>query len=174
MNFSLSKSIEILERTPDVLITLLQNVSSDWTSVNESGETWSVYDVIGHLIHGERTDWVPRMDIILSDKEDKTFEPFDRFAQFEESKGKSLALLLDEFKNLRQKNLAHLSSKQLTDKDFEKKGIHPAFGEITLLQLLATWTAHDLNHIAQITRVMARQYKTEVGPWVEYLKILQP
>lgn len=174
MNFSLSKSIEILERTPDVLITLLQNVSTDWTSVNEGGETWSVYDIIGHLIHGEKTDWVPRMDIILSDKQDKTFEPFDRFAQFEESKGKSLAQLLDEFKNLRQKNIAHLRSKQLTDKDFEKKGIHPAFGEVTLMQLLATWTVHDLNHIAQITRVMARQYKTDVGPWVEYLKILQP
>jgi len=173
MNFSLSKSIEILERTPDVLITMLQNISPDWTSNNEGGETWSAYDIIGHLIHGEKTDWIPRMEIILSDKQDKKFELFDRFAQFEQSKGKSLIQLLDEFKSLRQKNIELLCSKKLTDKDLAEIGIHPAFGEITLCQLLSTWTVHDLNHIAQISRVMAKQYKTDVGPWVEYLRILQ-
>lgn len=152
---------------------MLQNVSTDWTSNNEGGETWSAYDIIGHLIHAEKTDWIPRMEIILSSKPDKKFEPFDRLAQFEESKGKSLTQLLDEFKNLRQTNIGFLRSKKLTDKDFKEIGIHPAFGEITLSQLLATWTVHDLNHIAQISRVMAKHYKTDVGPWVEYLRILQ-
>ena len=174
MNFNLARSIEILERTPDVLIAMLQNVSGDWTSNNEGKETWSAYDIVGHLIHGEKTDWIPRMEIILSGQVVKTFEPFDRSAQFHESKGKSLTELLDEFKRLRQRNIEHLRSKKLTDKSIEEKGIHPAFGEVTLSQLLSTWTVHDLNHIAQISRVMARQYKAEVGPWIEYLKILQP
>jgi uncharacterized damage-inducible protein DinB len=173
MGFNLSKSLEILERTPDVLITMLQSISTDWTSNNEGGETWSVYDIVGHLIEGEKTDWIPRMEIILSDKLEKTFEPFDRFAQFEGSKEKSLTQLLDEFKRLRKKNIDHLLSKKLTEQNIEEKGIHPAFGEITLSQLLSTWTVHDLNHIAQISRVMAKQYKANVGPWVEYLKILQ-
>ena len=122
MNFNISKSIEILDRTPDVLIAMLQNVSADWTSTNEGGETWSVYDIIGHLIQGEKTDWIPRMEIILSDKSDKTFEPFDRFAQLEESKGGTLTQRLDEFKKLRKKNIEHLRSKELTDKSGEAKG----------------------------------------------------
>ena len=173
MNFTLEKSLEILERTPKVLITMLQDISDDWTSANEGGETWSVYDILGHLIHGEKTDWVPRADIILSETTDKAFKPFDRFAQFEDSKGKSLNQLLDEFKILREHNVEHLRSKKLTDKNLEEKGIHPAFGEVTLSQLLSTWVAHDLNHIAQISRVMAKQYLTEVGPWTAYLKIMQ-
>ncbi len=173
MNFSLSKSIEILERTPAVLIALLQNLSPDWTSNNEGGETWSTYDIIGHLIHGEKTDWIPRMEVILSDNPDKKFKPFDRFAQFEESKGKSLSQLLIEFKDLRKKNIEILRSKRITAKDLKRIGIHPAFGKTTLAQLLSTWTVHDLNHIAQISRVMAKHYKTDVGPWVEYLRILQ-
>lgn len=173
MNFTIEKSIEILERTPNVLNTMLQNISTDWTLNNEGGETWSVHDIIGHLIHGEKTDWIPRAEIILSEKPDKTFEPFDRFAQFEESRGKSLTQLLDEFKILRKKNIELLRSKKLTDKNLEEKGIHPAFGEVTLSQLLSTWVVHDLNHIAQISRVMAKQYKSEVGSWVEYLRILQ-
>jgi hypothetical protein len=173
MNFTLAKSIEILDRTPDVLIVLLQNISPDWTSISEEPGTWTVYDIVGHLIHGEKTDWIPRMEIILSAKPDKTFEPFDRFAQAKKSKGKSLADLLEEFKWLRKKNIDQLLSKKLTNENMEAKGIHPAFGEITLAQLISTWTVHDLNHIAQICRVMARQYKADVGPWVEYLKILQ-
>ena len=173
MNFSLSKSIEILERTPEVLTVILQNLSNEWTSNNEGGETWSVYDIVGHLIHGELTDWTPRMEIILSEKTDKTFTPFDRFAQFEKSKGKTLIYLLDEFKSLRLENINLLKSKELTNRDLERTGVHPAFGEITLSQLLSTWTVHDLNHIAQISRVMAKQYKAEVGPWAAYLRILQ-
>jgi uncharacterized damage-inducible protein DinB len=173
MNFTIEKSIEILERTPNVLNTMLQNISADWTSNNEGGETWSVYDIIGHLIHGEKTDWIPRTAIILSEKPDRTFEPFDRFSQFEESEGKSLTKLLDEFKILRKKNIKYLRSKKITGKKLEEKGIHPAFGEVTLSQLLSTWVVHDLNHIAQISRVMAKQYKAAVGPWIEYLRILQ-
>ncbi len=156
MSFSIEKSIEILERTPDVLETMLENVSADWTENNEGGETWSVFDVVGHLIHGEKTDWVARMEIILSDGEDKKFKPFDRFAQFEESKGKTLEQLLDEFKSLRQKNVDILRSKKLTVENLAETGIHPAFGEVTLAQLLATWTVHDLDHISQISRVMAK------------------
>ncbi len=173
MEFSLSKSIEILERTPDILAAMLQNISTDWTSNNEGGETWSVYDVVGHLIEGEKTDWIPRMDIVLSGKADKTFEPFDRFAQFGENKGLPLAALLEEFKKLRHQNLIYLRSKNLTESQCEQTGIHPAFGEVSLSQLLATWTVHDLNHIAQISRVMAKQYKEAVGPWMEYLRVLQ-
>lgn len=172
MSFTIEKSLEILEHTPDVLNTLLKNISPDWTSNNEGGETWSVYNIIGHLIHGEKTDWIPRAEIILSEKSDKRFEPFDRFAQFKDSEGKSLTQLLDEFKILRKKNIEHLRSKNITEKNLEEKGIHPAFGEVTLSQLLSTWVVHDLNHIAQISRVMAKQYKAEVGPWIEYLRIL--
>jgi len=173
MNFTVEKSIEILAGTPNVLNTMLQNISAEWTSANEGGETWSVYDVIGHLIHGEKTDWIPRAAIILSEKPDRTFKPFDRFAQFEESEGKSLKQLLDEFTILRKKNIEQLLSKKLTVKNLEEKGIHPVFGEVTLSQLLSAWVVHDLNHIAQISRVMAKQYKAAVGPWIAYLRILQ-
>lgn len=173
MNFSLTKSIEILERTPDVLTVMTKNLSPEWTNNNEGGETWNVYDIVGHLIHGELTDWIPRMEIILSDNPVKTFLPFDRFAQFGNSSGKTLDQLLAEFRELRAANINTLKSKQLTDQDLELKGTHPAFGTVTLLQLLATWTVHDLNHIGQISRVMAKQYIGEVGPWAEYLKILK-
>jgi uncharacterized damage-inducible protein DinB len=173
MNFTVKRSLEILERTPKVLITMLQNISEEWTSPNEGDDTWSVYDIIGHLIHGEKTDWMPRAEIILSQDRDKAFTPFDRFAQFENSKGKPLNELLEEFKILRESNVEQLRSKKLTDRDLEKKGIHPAFGEVTLSQLLSAWVVHDLNHIAQILRVMAQQYKAAVGPWTEYLRILQ-
>jgi len=138
MNFTIEKSIEILERTPAVLEAMLKNVSAEWTEKSEGGETWSAFDVLGHLVHGEKTDWIPRMEIILSLAPDKTFEPFDRFAQFEESKGKTLPQLLDEFKKLRKKNIGVLHSKKITSKNLEEKAFHPAFGEVTLAQLLAT------------------------------------
>jgi hypothetical protein len=172
MNFDLSKSIEILERSPQVLATLLNGLSNEWIQNNEGGDSWSPYDVMGHLIHGEKTDWMVRTEIILSDKSDKTFALFDRFAQFEESKGKTLSGLLSEFCDLRNQNLIALKSKQITSEDLKKTGMHPAFGSVTLEQLLATWVAHDLGHIAQISRVMAKQYKEEVGPWRAYLPIL--
>lgn len=172
MPFDLSRSLEILEKTPTVIEKLLDGLSDEWTTTNEGPNTWSPYDVVGHLIHGEKTDWIPRMEIILSAKTDKSFEPFDRFAQFEESKGKTLRQLLDEFNLLRATNVRRLRSMDITGHTLEQTGIHPAFGSVTLQQLLSTWVVHDLNHIAQIVRVMAHQYKAEVGPWREYLRIV--
>ncbi len=147
-------------------------MSDDWTSQNEGEATWSAYDVVGHLIHGEKTDWLPRTKIILRQGGSTRFVPFDRFAQFENSKGKSLDQLLSEFKTLRKSNIADLKSLNIEDKDLELTGIHPEFGKVTLRQLLATWVTHDLGHIVQVSRVMAKLYKTEAGPWVKYLKVL--
>ncbi len=172
MNFKLVSAIEVLERTPVVVDEMLKNLSPDWVMNNEGPDTWSPYDVVGHLIHGEKTDWVPRIEIILSDIGDKKFEPFDRFAQFNESKGKSLQQLLDEFKELRKNGLEIVKSKELKEQDLDKKGIHPEFGLVTLRQLLSTWVVHDLGHIVQIARVMAKQYKAETGPWRAYISIL--
>lgn len=172
MKFNLHQSYEILERTPAVLRTLLSGLSDDWIMNNEGPETFSPYDVVGHLIHGEKTDWRDRTIMILEHGTEKTFVPFDRFAQFEASKGKSLATLLDEFEKLRRDSLAWLSSLNLTEDDFDKKGTHPALGQVTLRQLLSTWVIHDLTHIAQITRVMAKQYKSDIGPWIEYFRIM--
>ncbi|MCI0449681.1 MAG: DinB family protein [Chlorobi bacterium] len=172
MKFSIEKSVEILERTPRVLEELLNDLSDEWITSNEGADSWSPYDIMGHLIHGEKTDWITRMQIILSGREDKSFEPFDRFAQFKNSKGKSIKLLLDEFKQLRKKNIETLNSANITSDQLNLTGIHPEFGEVTLEQLIATWVVHDLSHIVQISRVMAMQYKDEVGPWIEYLPIL--
>ena len=173
MNFTIAAAIEILEQTPGTLTHMLQNLSASWTTNNEGGDTWSVYDVIGHLAHGERTDWMTRAELILSDNTDKTFKTFDRFAQFKASEGKSLQQLLDEFTILRTANIKNLRSKNLIEKDLHKTGTHPVFGEVTLSQLLSTWTVHDLDHISQISRVMAKQYKEAVGPWIDYLKIVR-
>ncbi|MBX7046552.1 MAG: DinB family protein [Ignavibacteria bacterium] len=173
MDFSLEKSMEILERTPNVIKELLDGLSGDWTMQNEGGDTWTPYDVLGHLIHGELADWIGRTDIILSDGPDKNFKPFDRFAQFEESKGKTLKDLIGEFMILRIMNLQKLKERNITENDLNKTGIHPVFGEVTLKQLLSTWAVHDLNHLAQIARTMAYQYKDEVGPWREYLRIVK-
>ena len=172
MQFSIEGTIEILARTPQVLDVLLRNISDDWAMNNEGPDTFSPYDVVGHLVHGERTDWVARMEVILSDGENKTFTPYDRFAQYEESKGKTLNQLLDEFKTIRAENIEILRSKNINEKDFTRTGIHPSFGEVQLSQLISTWAVHDLTHIAQITRVMGKQYKSEMGPWPEYFRIL--
>jgi hypothetical protein len=171
MEFRIDESLKILERTPLVLETLLTDLKEEWTSNNEGEDTWSPYDVVGHLIHGEKTDWVPRMKIILGEGNHKKFTPYDRFAQFEESKGKTLAQLLREFKTLRRKNLKILKGQIINEKMLKSKGIHPEFGEVTLQQLLATWVVHDLGHLCQITRVMAKQYKEEIGPWVKYFSL---
>lgn len=172
MKFSLNKSIEILERTPKVLTEMLAGLSGEWIFSNEGGETWSPFDVLGHLIHGERTDWITRTRTILEHGTTLPFRPFDRFAQFEESKGKSLDFLLEEFARLRAENLRMLKNIPTGEDTLDKKGIHPAFGEVTLRQLLATWTVHDLTHIVQISRTLARQYESEVGPWKVYLGVL--
>ncbi|ASK30675.1 hypothetical protein CEY12_11365 [Chryseobacterium sp. T16E-39] len=171
MPFNLNKAVEILERTPNVLTLMLDGLSDEWIYNNEGEETWSPFDVIGHLIHGEKTDWLVRTELILSN-EDKKFPEFDRFAQFEESKGKTLSQMLQEFQNLRKNNLAALQDKKITIEDLNKTGVHPTFGNVTLKHHLSTWVAHDLGHIAQISRVMAKQYKEEVGPWRAFLPIL--
>jgi uncharacterized damage-inducible protein DinB len=171
MDFSIEKSVPILRNTPSVLRSLTKDLPDEWLQNNEGGDTWSVYDIVGHLLHGERTDWIPRLEKVLSTN-DKHFVPFDRFAQFTESKGRSLATLLDEFEEARNRNIAILLHKNISPELYNEEGIHPAFGKVTLSQLLATWTAHDLGHIAQATRVMARQYKEAVGPWTEYLRIM--
>lgn len=173
MEFSMERAIEILKSTPDVLFAMMGTVSVDWTNKNEGGDTWSAYDVVGHLIHGERTDWIPRVEIILSNETKKSFKSFDRFAQFKDSEGKTLFQLLEEFKALRNVNVKALTSKGIKKEELRLKGKHPALGEVTLSQLIATWVVHDLDHIAQISRIMAKQYNEEVGPWVEYLRVLK-
>jgi len=173
MKFILSEAIKILSRTPDVLFTLLKDLDDDWIFNNEGPQTWSPFDVVGHLIHGEKTDWMVRVKIIMSDNTDKSFYPFDRFAQFEESKGKTLDELLNQFKDLRRKNLEILMALSISDQDLEKTGIHPEFGTVSLKQLLATWVVHDLSHIGQVSRVMCKNYQEAVGPWSKYLKVFQ-
>jgi hypothetical protein len=172
MNFDLAAGIPILERTPRVLRSMLEGVSAEWIDATEGPDTWSPYVIVGHLIHGERTDWIPRAKIIREQGDDRRFTPFDRFAQFRESEGKSLTDLLDEFEKLRAENVVTLSSWKLTDEQLALEGEHPAFGSVTLRQLLATWVAHDLGHIAQAARVMAKQYREAVGPWREYLPVM--
>jgi hypothetical protein len=172
MKYSLEKSYQILERTPLVLKTLLSNLDDGWIMNNEGSETFSPYDVIGHLIHGEKTDWAARTKIILEFGLSKPFVPWDRFAQYEESKGKTLQQLLEEFERVRKDNISWLRSLDLTETDLDKRGMHPKLGEVTLRNLLATWVVHDLTHIAQVTRVMAKQYKEEMGPWPEFFRIL--
>jgi hypothetical protein len=172
MQFNIQRSIEILERTPAVLNALLTGLNDEWVMNNEGPDTFSPFDVIGHLIHGERNDWIARTKMILESGNTKTFVPWDRFAQFENSKGKTLQQLLEEFEQLRKENLAWLKSSNLSDTDLDKKGMHPVLGNVTLRNLLATWVVHDLTHLAQITRVMAKQYREEMGPWPEFFRIL--
>jgi DinB superfamily len=172
MVFDLNKSIEILERTPGIVTALLQDLSSEWLFNNEGADTWSPYDIIGHYIEGEKTDWIPRMRIILSNDEDKRFVPFNRFAQLNNDKNTPINTLLHEFTEWRKNNILELKEANLNEEKLNKKGIHPEFGEVTLRQLLATWVAHDLNHIHQISRVMAKQYKEEIGPWTRYISVV--
>lgn len=167
--FRLDQAIEILERTPSVLSTQLDGLSATWIHANEGPHTWSAYDIVGHLVHGERTDWIERTQIIIEYGTGKPFEPFDRFAQME-TDSPSLDSLLDEFEKLRKENLGSL--KGVTDADLDKQGVHPDFGRVTLRQLLSAWVVHDLGHVAQIARVMAKRYAHDVGPWIEYLPIL--
>lgn len=172
MNFELNQSLAVLRRTPEVLETLLKDLPDSWTMQNEGGKSWSPYDVVGHLIHGEKTDWIARTKIIIFEGPDKSFTPFDRFAQFKESQGKTLNQLLQEFRTLRMANIKTLEGFKITDAMLDKTALHPSLGRVTLCNLLATWTAHDLNHIYQIIRVMAKLYKTEVGPWAQYLRLV--
>ncbi len=168
MNLDLDQAIAVLERTPAVVRVMLANLPDPWIYNNEGPETWSPFDIVGHFIHGEHTDWMPRARMILEHGSSKTFEPFDRFAQFETSQGKSLDDLLDEFDSLRKQNIAALRSFDLQFADLEREGSHPELGRVTMRQLLATWVAHDLCHLAQIAEVMARQYREAIGPWKAY------
>ena len=173
MSFDLERSIEVLTATPNVVRSLLGDLSPEWTEASTETGSWSAFDVVGHLIHGEETDWIPRARIILDQGDNRTFVPFDRFAQFENSKGKSLDELLDEFASLRSQNLDTLRGWDLTDENLDLEGIHPELGRVTLRQLLATWVVHDLNHIRQIVTAIAGQYSDDVGVWKEYLSILK-
>jgi hypothetical protein len=172
MEFDLNAGTAVLARTPATLRAMLSGLPAEWTDATEGPETWSPYIIVGHLIHGERTDWIPRARIILEQRSDRRFTPYDRFAQFRESQGKSLTDLLDEFDELRGANLATLAGWQLTDAQLALEGEHPEFGAVTLRQLLATWVVHDLGHIVQVARVMAKQYRDPIGPWRAYLPIV--
>ncbi|HEX2202682.1 MAG TPA: DinB family protein [Longimicrobium sp.] len=172
MDFDLAAGTAVLERTPETLRALLSGLPPAWTGATEGPETWSPYDVVGHLVHGERADWIPRARIILAQGPQRRFEPVDRFAQFRESQGKTLEDLLCELEKLRAESLATLAGWNLTEAELGLEGEHPVFGAVTLRQLLSTWVAHDLSHIAQIARVMAKQYRDAVGPWRAYLPVL--
>jgi hypothetical protein len=172
MKFYIDEAMATLSRTPAALKAMLGGLPRNWVESNEGPGTWSPYDVIGHMIHGERVDWIQRAKIILEHGEARPFDPFDRFAQFDESKGKTLEELLEEFGALRERNLATLLEMRISAGDLEKAGRHPALGKVTLKELLSTWVTHDLDHIAQIARTMAKQYTTEVGPWQAYISIL--
>lgn len=173
MDQDLSHTIALLERTPAALDALLRGLPDAWTHANEGGDTWNAPQIVGHLIHGERTDWMPRARIILESGEARTFEPFDREGYAREARGKSLPQLLDEFTRLRRENVAALRAFGLGPGDLGKRGRHPDFGSVTLSQLLATWAAHDLTHLHQLSRMLAHQYREAVGPWSRYLGVLQ-
>jgi hypothetical protein len=175
--FSLSEAVAVLARIPATLDALLRGLPHSWARGNEGRtengkETWSPFDIVGHLIVGERTDWMPRVRIILKQGEAQQFDPFDRFAQAKESQGKSIEQLLDEFARLRKENLAALRALNLQPEDLARRGKHPELGTVTLSELLATWAVHDLTHLHQISRVMAHQYHDAVGPWSAYLGVL--
>jgi hypothetical protein len=173
MEHKLQGTISLLTRTPTALEALLRDLPETWTLRNEGENTWSPFDVVGHLIHGERTDWMPRVKVVLQFGETRTFEPFDMSGHLQVMQGKSLGQLLDEFARLRSENLRELSALNLRQEDLERRGRHPAFGLVTLSELLATWAVHDLTHLHQISRIMAHQYRDAVGPWSEYLGVLQ-
>ncbi len=170
---NLHDTTALLTRTPAVLDALLRDLPDAWTRRNEGDGTWSAFDIVGHLIHGERTGWIPRAKMILESGDSRPFETVDRLAQFRDSEGKSLPELLDEFARLRAECLDELRSWNLQPSDLERRGRHPALGPVTLAQLLATWAAHDLTHLHQLSRVMAHQYRDAVGPWTAYLGVMQ-
>jgi len=173
MEHHLEDTVSLLSRTPAALDVLLRDLPETWTFRNEGENTWNVFDVVGHLVHGERTDWMSRARMILQFGESRTFEPFDRLGQVRESQGKSLGQLLDEFARLRSENLSELRALNLRQVDLERSGRHPSFGVVTLSELLATWATHDLTHLHQISRIMSHQYREAVGPWSVYLGVLQ-
>ena len=173
MEFRFDQALPVLRQTPRTVRAMLMDLPREWTSSTEGPGTWSPYDVVGHLIHGERADWIPRVEHLLQHGEAVPFPPFDREAMFAASRGQTLAQLLDRFSALRNTSLSRLDALGLTDTDLGRTGRHPEFGVVTLGQHLATWVAHDMTHIAQISRVIARQYADAVGPWKAYLSVLK-
>jgi uncharacterized damage-inducible protein DinB len=171
--FDLHETRALLARTPAMLDAWLRDLPEAWTHADEGPDTWSAHDIVGHLIHGERTDWLPRVQTILEHGKSRPFEPFDRFAQFDDGAGDALPRRLDTFAQLRTQGLATLDALGIGPEQLERRGVHPEFGEVTLAQLLATWGAHDLSHVAQIARVMARSQADAAGPWTAYLPILK-
>jgi hypothetical protein len=172
MELDLVQGIAVLERTPVALQGMLSGLSPEWLHATEGPDTWSPYGIVGHLIHAEHADWIPRAQIILAQGPDRRFAPFDRTAHLRADRTRPIQALLDDFTHLRAESLATLKGWRLTDAQLSLEGEHPAFGSVTLRQLLATWVAHDLGHIAQIARVMAKQYREAVGPWRAYLPVL--
>jgi hypothetical protein len=172
-SFVMEEAVAILSRTPGTLDALLRGLPDGWITAHEGGDTWSPFDVIGHLIHADRTNWIRRARVILEYGEARPFEQFDRVAQFAASHGRTLASLLDEFATVRNDSLSALAALRLTDAELDRRGRHPDLGIVTLRHLLATWVAHDLDHVMQISRVLARQYSDEVGPWRAYLRIIR-
>jgi hypothetical protein len=170
--FNLVDAIDILTRTPKIINNWLKDLSEDWSLYKSDEDRWSAFDILGHLIQGEKTDWIPRIQLILQGEGTMEFEPFDRYAQFEESKGKSMRDLLDEFQDLREENLEVLKGLNLQPADYDLEGKHPDLGIVNLRELLSTWIVHDLEHISQIAEELAKKYKSEVGPWKAYLRIL--
>ena len=173
MEHSLDHTIALLDRTPAALDALLRDLPEEWTLRNEGENTWTVYDVVGHLIYADRADWMPRARRILEFGETKPFDPFDRQGHLRECEGKSLTQLLDEFKDVRHERLNELRGMNLAHSDLRLRGRHPALGVVTLSELLATWAAHDMTHLHQISRVIAHQYRESVGPFGAYLGVLQ-
>ena len=173
MEHNLQDTIALLGRTPATLNALLRDMPEFWTARNEGEDTWNAFDVVAHLVHCENTDWMPRAKMVLRSGENETFEPFDRLGHLHYSRDKTLHQLLDEFARLRLDNLSELRALNLGREDLEKRGRHPVFGTVTLSELLATWATHDLTHLHQITRIMAHQYRSAVGPWSVYLGVLQ-
>jgi DinB superfamily len=173
MEHDLKDTVSLLTRTPAALNALLRDLPEVWTSRNEGENTWNVFDVVGHLIHGERTDWMPRVSMVMELGETQPFAPFDRLGMVREIQGKSMGQLLDEFARLRSVNLGLLRDLNLQPADLQRRGRHPALGVVTLSELLATWATHDLTHLHQISRVMAHQYREAVGPWSAYLGVLK-
>ena len=169
----MEEAVTLLARTPATLDALLRGLPDDWIRAHEGDNTWSSFDVVAHLINADRTNWLPRARIILDHGEVRPFGEFDRFAHFAESHGRTMVSLLDEFASVRQDTLCDLATLRLTESDLERCGSHPALGVVTLRQLLATWVVHDLDHVVQISRVLARQYSDEVGPWRAYLRIIR-
>ena len=172
MKFTVTSAVDILSRTPSTLDVMLQGLSTDWLGDTGDRDNWGPFDVVGHLINTDKTNFIPRLELIFSENKEPVFPPFDRFAHFKDSKGKTLKDRLTEFAEVRKASLDKVADWQITADQLDRTAIHPDFGEVTLAQLLSTWTVHDLTHIRQIVNYLARRYAEEVGPWRQYLSIL--